>query len=204
MAAIIGQMLILEQLMPMRRQHCRVFSDNTPAVSWTTNLVAKADSVVAARLLRALAMRSRTTESALPLTAHWPGDQNDHAGTASRSTSKLHSGPNQGEPCVKDCTFLTLFRSTFYSPQEAIMATATSARAPTLAADLDTAWAEIAHATVDVQTRQRNCKLWTTYCADNGYSDPLLRGQQAAERLQVLLGFAARCRSGIWGHGRQI
>jgi hypothetical protein len=33
MAAIIAQMLILEQLTPMRRQHCKLFSDNTPAVS---------------------------------------------------------------------------------------------------------------------------------------------------------------------------
>jgi hypothetical protein len=119
MAAIIGQMLVLEQLTPMRRQHCKLFSDNTPAVSWTTNLVAKADSIVAARLLRALAMRSRTTEAALPLTTHWPGDQNHHADTASRSTSKFHSGPHRGEPCVDDCSFLTLFRSTFYLPQEA-------------------------------------------------------------------------------------
>jgi hypothetical protein len=116
MAAIIGQMLILEQLTPMRRQHCRLFSDNTPAVSWTTNLVAKADSIVAARLLRALAMRSRTTEAALPLTTHWPGDQNHHADTASRSTSKFHSGPNRGESCIDDCSFLTLFRLTFYLP----------------------------------------------------------------------------------------
>jgi hypothetical protein len=64
-------------------------------------------------------MRSRITEAALPLTAHWPGDQNDHADTASRSTSNFHSGPNRGESCVDDCTFLTLFRSTFYLPQEA-------------------------------------------------------------------------------------
>ena len=79
------------------------------------------------------------------------------------------------------------------------MATATGAPAPTLATDLDSAWAEIAHATVDVQSRQRNWQIWTTYCADNGYGDPFLQNQQAAERLQVLLGFAARCRSGIWG-----
>jgi hypothetical protein len=119
MAAIIGQMLILEQLMPMKRQHCLLFSDNTPAVSWTTNLVAKANSVVAARLLRVLAMRSRATEAALPLTTHWPGNKNDHADTASRSTSKFQSGPHKGEPCENDCTFLTLFRSTFYLPQKA-------------------------------------------------------------------------------------
>jgi hypothetical protein len=84
------------------------------------------------------------------------------------------------------------------------MAAAMSAQAPTLAADLDTAWAKIAHATVDVQTRQRNWQLWTTYCAGNIYSDPFLRGQQATERLQVLLGFASRCRLGIWGRGCQI
>jgi hypothetical protein len=112
-------MLILEQLMPMKRQHCRLFSDNTPVVRWTTNLVAEADSVVAAHLLRALAMQSRTIEAALPLTADWPGDRNDHADTASRSTSKFHSGPDRGGSCVKDCTFLTLFPSTLYLPQEA-------------------------------------------------------------------------------------
>ncbi len=120
MAAIIGQMLILEQLMPMKRQHCLLFSDNTPAVSWTTNLVAKTESVVAARLLRALATQRRTTEVSLPLTTYWPGDQNHHADTASRSTSRFHSGPHRGEPCDDDCMFLTLFCSTFYLPQEAL------------------------------------------------------------------------------------
>jgi hypothetical protein len=84
------------------------------------------------------------------------------------------------------------------------MAAAESARAPTLAADLDSAWTTITHATVDVQTRQRDWRIWTTYCADNGYNDPFLQNQQATERLQVLLGFAARCRSGVWGRGRQI
>jgi hypothetical protein len=113
MAAIIGQMLILEQLMQMKRQHCLLFSDNTPAVSWTTNLVAKTESVVAARLLRALATQRRTTEVSLPLTTYWPGDQNHHADTASRSTSRFHSGPHRGEPCDDDCMFLTLFCSTF-------------------------------------------------------------------------------------------
>jgi hypothetical protein len=85
------------------------------------------------------------------------------------------------------------------------MATATSARAPTLAAaDLDNVWAEIAHVTVDVQTRQRNWQIWTTYCVNNGYSDPFLRDQQETERLQVLLSFAARCPLGVWGRGSQI
>jgi hypothetical protein len=119
MAAIIIMMLVLEQLMPLKRQHCQLFSDNTPSVSWTTKLVAKAESTVAARLLRILAMRNRTTEAALPVTDHWPGDKNDHADTASRSSSTFHSGPHRGEPCENDAVFLTLFQSTFYLPQNA-------------------------------------------------------------------------------------
>jgi hypothetical protein len=119
MAAIIIMMLILEQLMPLKRQHCHLFSDNTPSVSWTTKLVAKAESVVAARLLRVLAMRNRVTEAALPVIDHWPGDKNDHADTASRSSSNFHSGPHRGEPCKNDAVFLTLFQSTFFLPQNA-------------------------------------------------------------------------------------
>jgi hypothetical protein len=44
MAAIIIMMLVLEQLMPLKRQHCQLFSDNTPSVSWTTKLVANSGS----------------------------------------------------------------------------------------------------------------------------------------------------------------
>jgi hypothetical protein len=54
-------------------------------------------------------------EASLPLTTHWPGNQNHHADTASRSNSRFHSGPHRGEPCDDDCMFLT----TFYLPQEA-------------------------------------------------------------------------------------
>ncbi len=67
------------------------------------------------------------------------------------------------------------------------MAAAESARAPTLAADLDSAWTTITHATVDVQTRQRDWRIWTTYCADNGYNDPFLQNQQATERLTIVI-----------------
>jgi hypothetical protein len=46
------------------------------------------------------------------------GNQNYHANTASRSTSQFNSAPHRGEPCDKDCMFLTLFCSTIYLPQE--------------------------------------------------------------------------------------
>jgi hypothetical protein len=84
------------------------------------------------------------------------------------------------------------------------VAAAESAPAPTLAADLDAAWADITNATVDVQTRQRNWQIWTTYCSDYGYNDPFLPNLPATGRLQILLGFAARCHLGVWGQGHQI
>ncbi len=67
------------------------------------------------------------------------------------------------------------------------MAATATARAPTLAADLDAAWAEITTATVDVSTRTRDWSIWTAYCADNGYRNPFLQTNDPTERLQVLL-----------------
>jgi hypothetical protein len=71
MAGIIIKMLILEQLMLLKQHHCHLFSDNTPSDSWTTKLVAKAESVVAAMLLRVLTMRNQVTKAALPVIDHW-------------------------------------------------------------------------------------------------------------------------------------
>jgi hypothetical protein len=84
------------------------------------------------------------------------------------------------------------------------VAAAEGAPAPTLAADLDAAWADINTATVDVPTSQRIWQIWTTYCADNGYNNSFLQNLPTTGQLQVLLGFAARCRSGVWGRGHQI
>jgi hypothetical protein len=86
MAGIIIKMLILEQLMLLKQHHCHLFSDNTPSDSWTTKLVAKAESVVAAMLLRVLTMRNQVTKAALPVIDHWSRDKNDHADTASCSS----------------------------------------------------------------------------------------------------------------------
>jgi hypothetical protein len=119
MAAIVTMMLVLEGITSRTRQHTLVFSDNTPAVSWTERLVSsKAQSKVAARLLRILAIRSRLTQAAMPTPDHWPGEKNEPADTASRSFDKFNAGPYKGWPATADASFLTLFSRTYPLPPQ--------------------------------------------------------------------------------------
>jgi hypothetical protein len=119
MAAIILMMLVLEGLTERTRQHTLIFSDNTPAVSWTNRLVSsKADSRVAARLLRILALRGRMTEAAMPTPDHWPGEKNEPADTSSRSFETFNAGPYKGWPTKADTSFLTLFARTYVLPPQ--------------------------------------------------------------------------------------
>jgi hypothetical protein len=117
MAGVLIQNLILEQLQAMERTHSVTHSDNTPATSWATKLAARAASPVAGFLIRALAMRQRTTKSAMPVVLYWPGVVNILADTASRSYTTFHYGPCRGEDSSTDQAFLTLFASTFPLPQ---------------------------------------------------------------------------------------
>jgi hypothetical protein len=119
MAAIVLMMLVLEGLTDLTRQHTLIFSDNTPAVSWTTRLVSsKAESKVAARLLRILALRGRMTHAAMPTPDHWPGDKNEAADTASCSFETFNAGPYTGWPSTTDASFLTLFARTYPLPPQ--------------------------------------------------------------------------------------
>jgi hypothetical protein len=119
MAAIVLMMLVLEGLTERTRQHTLIFSDNIPAVSWTGRLVSsKADSGVAARLLRILALRGRMTEAAMPTPDHWLGEKNEPAGTASRSFETFNAGPYKGWPTKADSSFLTLFAHTYVLPPQ--------------------------------------------------------------------------------------
>jgi hypothetical protein len=85
MAAVRLQQLVAKQLRP-------TWSDNSPATSWLTKMADKATTPIAAQLLWALAMRQRTTKSALPTVAHYAGTLNLLADTASRSFTKFHHG----------------------------------------------------------------------------------------------------------------
>jgi hypothetical protein len=62
----------------------------------------------------------------------------------------------------------------------------------------------IESATVDVPARLRDWRLWTDYCAANGYPDPYLAAHTPALRVNVLVAFAARYRTGVLGKGQQV
>ncbi|KAI2508442.1 hypothetical protein MHU86_5969 [Fragilaria crotonensis] len=69
--------------------------------------------------------------------------------------------------------------------------------------DFDTARAALDDATVDSAARATSWRWWQQYCTDCG-TDPWLRDTTPAIRSQLLLGFAARTRTGFFGKGRQV
>lgn len=83
MAAILIQWLILEQIGTPFHTSALVRSDNTPACSWATRMTPK--SKIAARLVRALALRQRISQSSPMITLHVAGKANDIADIPSRS-----------------------------------------------------------------------------------------------------------------------
>jgi hypothetical protein len=113
MAAIVLQYLVAEQMRPLEKCHTAIWSDNSPAASWSTKMADKASTPIAGQLLRALAMRQRTSRSALPSVAHYAGLQNILADTASRSFRSFHYGNARGCPSESDASFLTSFNQTF-------------------------------------------------------------------------------------------
>jgi hypothetical protein len=113
MAGVLMQYLVAEQIRPMEHCHTSIWSDNSPATSWSTKMADKASTPIAGQLLRALAMRQRTTRSALPTVTHYAGSLNILADTASRSFTKFHHGNARGVPSQSDTDFLTAFNSVF-------------------------------------------------------------------------------------------
>jgi hypothetical protein len=69
--------------------------------------------------------------------------------------------------------------------------------------DLDAAWAAIGVATVDDTDRQRHWEDWRRY-ALGASADPYLRRIDRSDRQNLLLAFAARVRTGLYGQGRQV
>jgi hypothetical protein len=118
LAAILLQQIALEHLMKLRHLHSEIFSDNISATTWATKLMVHADSVIATRLVRAAAMRARTTESRMPSVQHWPGECNPLADDATRSFQRYNSGPRAGQPSTSDQSFLDLFAHTYPPPPQ--------------------------------------------------------------------------------------
>ena len=120
MAGTLLQAIVLEQVTNMRHAHALTFCDNTPAVSWATRMASKSQSPIAGRLIRGLALRQRTVQSAPLQVLHVPGEQNILADTASRLAKMLRplaSVRNDGNlddlPEITDAEFLTHFNSKF-------------------------------------------------------------------------------------------
>jgi hypothetical protein len=69
--------------------------------------------------------------------------------------------------------------------------------------DLDAAWAAIGVATVDDKERSKSWQDWRRY-AIAASADPYLRGLDRSGKQNLLIAFAARVRTGLYGKGRQV
>ena len=105
--------LVREGLGPMRHRTTGALGDNTPTVArgrkWTSSC-----SQVAGRLLRALAMRRRVTQSGPFLTANIAGVDNELGNVPSCSWGRF---PSLRCTCASDTTFLAHFNDMFPLPQ---------------------------------------------------------------------------------------
>jgi hypothetical protein len=69
--------------------------------------------------------------------------------------------------------------------------------------DLDAAWAAIGTATVDDKERGKHWEDWTRYALGANQS-PYFLGMDRPDRQNLLLAFAARVRTGLYGKGQQV
>ncbi len=96
----------------LREKRVALFSDNSPTVGWVTRLASKR-SVVAERLIQALALRLKSTHTC-PLTPlHIKGIRNKIVDIPSRSF-----GSDPAWKCTSDAELLTLFNNHFPLPQQ--------------------------------------------------------------------------------------
>jgi hypothetical protein len=113
MAGLLLLWLVMEKVCPyLKEKHVALFSNNTPTVSWITQLASK-KSRVAELLVRALALRLKMTHTC-PLTPlHIAGSQNAMTDIPSPSF-----GSNPLWHCKTDKDLLTLFANKFPTPPQ--------------------------------------------------------------------------------------
>jgi len=114
MAGLLLTWLVMEEVCgDLRENRVAVFSDNDPTVSWVKQLALR-HSVVAAQLVRAMAMRIKL-HGACPITpVHIPGVENSMTDIPSRSFGSVKEWH-----CKTDNNLLTLFNSRFPLPGQA-------------------------------------------------------------------------------------
>jgi hypothetical protein len=206
MAGVVLQYLVAEQMRPLERCHMAIWSDNTPAASWSTKMADKASTPVAGQLLRALVMWQRTSRSALPTVTHCAGSQNLLADMASRSFRCFHHGSARGAPLRIGRRISNSVQSNLFSLcpfTDELVATRLPGVRAEFARDLDSSWQKVAHATVDGAARTTHWRNWGTWCSRFGF-DKFLTNVPQPQQSHVLMAFAARVRAGAFGNGRQI
>jgi hypothetical protein len=122
MAGVLLQETVLEASLgsALHGIQTAIGCDNSPAVAWTTRMATRSASPISYRLLKGLAMRQRTTQSAPPAVYHLAGTRNQFADVASRKATGVpnhfHSMEKSPESMCPE-SFLTLFNSSFPLPQ---------------------------------------------------------------------------------------
>ena len=106
MAAILLQWLVLEQIATTHHRSALARSDNTLACSWATRMSPK--NPIAARLVRALALRQRICHGSTMANIHVARKANDLADIPSRSFRHGHRWN-----CPSNIDFLTKFNAEF-------------------------------------------------------------------------------------------
>ena len=114
MAGLLLTWLVMEDVCGnLRERRTAVFSDNDPTVSWVKRLASR-HSVVAAQLVRAMALRMKL-QGACPITpVHIPGVENAMTDIPSRSFGSVREWH-----CQTDAELLTLFNNRFPLPGQA-------------------------------------------------------------------------------------
>ena len=114
MAGLLCTWLVMEEVCgDLRERRVAVFSDNDPTVSWVKKLASR-HSVVAAQLIRAIALRMKL-KGACPITpVRIPGVENSMTDIPSRSFGSVEQWH-----CKTDAELLTLFNTRFPLPGQA-------------------------------------------------------------------------------------
>lgn len=120
LAAIVLHYMVLQDTGDLRHKKTVTFSDNTPAVVWSSTMRSKSHSNTAYHLLRGLTSIVRDEELCTPEINHISGPLNAMADTSSRPinvTSNPRDAymnqPSHGAPDVRDAQFVAYFNSRF-------------------------------------------------------------------------------------------
>jgi hypothetical protein len=144
----------------------------------------KFQSATSGRILRGLAMRQRCNQSGPTTVAHIEGDNNTMADVASR-------------------IFNHALSNTLPTPADALLDGCVAASRHDIGGDIDADWDAIADVTLDAEEKTRTWTHWCTY-ASSCRRDPWLRDTDDAIQQQMLLGFAARVRTGHYGRRKKV